>query len=68
MQPELQQAKRRLSPKVAAAIAAITLGIGYMDLWRGGETVSAVLLTIGYLVLVPVAMVTVSGTTHTRNK
>ncbi|MEP6763687.1 MAG: hypothetical protein ABJB66_05205 [Gemmatimonadaceae bacterium] len=33
-----------------------TLLVGYIDLWRGGETVAPLLLVIGYLVLVPVAI------------
>jgi len=33
-----------------------TLLVGYVDLWRGGETIAPVLLVIGYLVLVPVAI------------
>ncbi|MEP6833211.1 MAG: hypothetical protein ABJB74_07435 [Gemmatimonas sp.] len=34
-----------------------TLVLGYADLWRGGETVAPILLVIGYLVLVPLAIV-----------
>jgi hypothetical protein len=37
-------------------LAAITLVVGYADLWRGGETLAPVLLVIGYCVLVPVAI------------
>ena len=39
-------------------IAAVTLIVGYADLWRGGMVASAVCITIGYLVLVPIAVVT----------
>lgn len=37
-------------------IAALTLLAGYADLIRGGETLSAILLVIGYCVLVPLAI------------
>lgn len=37
-------------------LAALTLLGGYADLIRGGETISAILLVIGYCVLVPVAI------------
>lgn len=33
-----------------------TLLVGYIDLWRGGETIAPLLLVIGYLVLVPMAI------------
>jgi hypothetical protein len=33
-----------------------TLLVGYIDLWRGGETLAPLLLVAGYLVLVPVAI------------
>lgn len=36
--------------------AALTLAAGYADLIRGGETLSAILLVIGYCVLVPLAI------------
>jgi hypothetical protein len=36
--------------------AALTLVAGYADLIRGGETISAILLVIGYCVLVPLAI------------
>lgn len=36
------------------AAAAILLGFG--DLWRGGETIAPILLVVGYLVLVPIAI------------
>ena len=39
-----------------AFVAAGTLGLGYADLARGGTTISAVLLVIGYLVAVPWAI------------
>lgn len=37
-------------------LAALTLIAGYADLIRGGQTVSAILLVIGYCVLVPLAI------------
>jgi hypothetical protein len=37
-------------------LAAITLVVGYADLWRGGETLAPVLLVIGYCVFVPIAI------------
>ena len=36
--------------------AAASLAIGYLDLARGGETVAPVLLVLGYVVLVPLAI------------
>lgn len=36
--------------------AALVLVAGYADLWRGGTTLSASLLLLGYLVLVPLAI------------
>ena len=41
--------------RVAAAIALL---LGYTDLARGGITAAPVLLVIGYVVLVPAAMLT----------
>ena len=39
-----------------ALLAAACLFAGYLDLWRGGTSLAAVLLTVGYLVLVPAAI------------
>lgn len=36
--------------------AAIALLAGYADLARGGETIAPLLLVIGYVVLVPLAI------------
>ena len=51
-----------LVPKRRAQIlrvaAAMALLLGYTDLARGGITVAPVLLVIGYVVLVPAAMLT----------
>ncbi len=37
-------------------LVAISLIVGYADLWRGGETLAPILLVLGYCVLVPVAI------------
>lgn len=37
-------------------LAAATILIGFADLWRGGETIAPILLVIGYLILVPIAI------------
>ncbi len=37
-------------------LAALTLVVGYADLWRGGETLAPILLVLGYCVLIPVAI------------
>jgi energy-converting hydrogenase Eha subunit C len=36
--------------------AAISLAAGYIDLARGGETIAPILLVLGYVVLVPLAI------------
>ena len=37
--------------------AALSLLAGYVDLWRGGETLAPILLILGYVVLVPAAII-----------
>jgi len=37
-------------------LAALALIVGYLDLIRGGITLAPILLTIGYCVLVPIAI------------
>ena len=37
-------------------LAAAAIVLGFADLWRGGETIAPILLVIGYLVLVPIAI------------
>jgi hypothetical protein len=37
--------------------AALALVAGYVDLARGGETIAPVLLILGYVVLVPLAII-----------
>lgn len=46
----------RLRPFLWWGAALGTLLVGYIDLWRGGETLAPLLLVIGYLVLVPLAI------------
>lgn len=38
------------------AVTLLALLVGYLDLVRGGLTIAALLLVIGYLVLVPVVL------------
>jgi hypothetical protein len=38
------------------AAAAIVLVAGYAELWVGSQTVAPVLLTVGYCILVPFAI------------
>ena len=43
---------------IAVRVAAVTLiAIGYLDLVRGGTVVAPVALVIGYVALVPLALV-----------
>ena len=37
-------------------LAVLVILAGFADLWRGGETLAPILLTIGYCVLVPLAI------------
>jgi hypothetical protein len=37
-------------------LAAASLLLGYVDLARGGETIAPILLVLGYVVLVPLAI------------
>jgi hypothetical protein len=39
-----------------ALVAAATLGLGYADLARGGETLAPILLVVGYVVALPWAI------------
>ena len=36
--------------------AALVLAAGYIDLARGGETIAPILLVLGYVVMVPLAI------------
>jgi hypothetical protein len=47
---------RRVTPLLWWALAALALILGYADLARGGETLAAVLLVVGYCVLIPLAI------------
>lgn len=47
---------RDLRAWVPALVATGTLGLGYLDLARGGTTLSALLLVAGYVVAVPWAI------------
>ena len=49
-------ARRRLARALPAALAALTLAAGYADLLRGGIVLAPLLLALGYVVLVPVAV------------
>jgi hypothetical protein len=48
--------RARVRPFVPVLAAAGTLGLGYLDLARGGTTLSALLLVVGYVALVPWAI------------
>ena len=37
-------------------ISALTLVVGYADLWRGGTTLAPILLVVAYCILIPVAI------------
>jgi hypothetical protein len=50
-------APARLAPLVRTAAAAALL-IGYADLVRGGTTAAPLLLVVGYMLLVPAAILT----------
>lgn len=44
------------SPLLLWGAAALSLMLGFVDLWRGGEGLASTLLVIGYLVLIPIAI------------
>lgn len=46
----------RSRPLLYWGLAAASLLFGYVDLARGGETIAPVLLVLGYVVLVPLAI------------
>src|SRR5215212_884488 len=48
-----QSKKTKISLYVATAVVML---IGFADLWRGGTTVSAFMLAIGYCVLIPLVI------------
>jgi hypothetical protein len=43
--------------RVARTVAASALSVGFADLAYGGITLAAVLLVVGYVVLVPYALI-----------
>ena len=47
---------RLASRRSLAALAALFLVAGFVDLWRGGITVAPILLVVAYLVLIPAAL------------
>lgn len=49
-------ASSRRRPWLWWGIAALVLAAGYLDLMRGGITIAPILLTVGYCVLVPLAI------------
>ena len=46
----------RTRPLLFWGLAIVTIGAGFADLARGGETIAPILLVIGYCVLVPLAI------------
>jgi hypothetical protein len=46
----------RTRPLLFWGLAALAIIGGFVDLWRGGETIAPILLVIGYCVLVPLAI------------
>ena len=53
---KLSNTRRFDRPLVWWSAATLTLVLGFLDLARGGETIAPILLVVGYLVLVPVAI------------
>lgn len=54
-----KQPKLWMRPAVSVSVAAVVLIVGYSDLMRGGLTISAAMLTVGYLICVPIAIMAV---------
>jgi len=52
----LTRIRRFDQPRVWWIAATVTLLLGYADLVRGGETIAPVLLVLGYIILVPIAI------------
>jgi hypothetical protein len=46
----------RSRPLLFWGVALGTIGVGFLDLIRGGETIGPILLVVGYCVLVPIAI------------
>ena len=51
---EIQKNRTRALTYWGAALLSLLLG--YLDLARGGETIAPILLVVGYVVLVPLAI------------
>ncbi|WP_158514664.1 hypothetical protein [Gemmatimonas phototrophica] len=45
---------------VAGGITALTLLLGYVDLWRGGDIMAPMLLVLGYVIGVPATLLATS--------
>ena len=43
-------------PALWWGLSALTLVLGYADLWRGGTTLAPILLVVAYCILIPVAI------------
>lgn len=43
-------------PLLYWGLAALAIIGGFIDLWRGGQTIAPILLVVGYCVLVPMAI------------
>ncbi len=57
----LHALRSRGGPAGCAAIALLTLVAGYVDLWRGGTDLAAALISIGYVALIPLAILVAGG-------
>lgn len=56
------------NPKIAITVAAASLILGYADLWRGGTTIAPLLLTVGYTIFVPIAIMAMPRTAKVKDK
>jgi hypothetical protein len=54
--PMAQPETPRSRPVLFWGIALLTILAGFVDLWRGGETIAPILLVVGYCVLIPMAI------------
>ncbi|MBC8087124.1 MAG: hypothetical protein H7Z40_07635 [Phycisphaerae bacterium] len=53
------QAKFSMRPGLSLMVAVGVVLVGYGDLLRGGVTLSAALLSVGYLICIPIAIMAV---------
>lgn len=51
-----ENSNRRTRALMYWGAALVVLALGYADLARGGETIAPILLVMGYVVLVPLAI------------